>query len=67
MISKHVQDPIKAWRRERHKRQVSPEPTNTVTFSQTAAAFPALTSKKAPEVAVEEIGEFSDDDATDAI
>lgn len=26
-----------------------------------------MTSKKAPEVAVEEIGEFSDDDATDAI
>ena len=38
-----------------------------MTISQTAAAFPALTSKKAPEVIVEEIGEFSDDDATDAI
>ena len=51
MISKHVQDPIKAWRRERHRWQVSSEPTKIMTFLQTAAAFPALISKKAPEVA----------------
>ena len=38
-----------------------------MTFSQTAAAFPALISKKAPEVTVEEIGEFSDVDGADAI
>ena len=36
-------------------------------FSQTAAAFPALISNKAPEVTAEEIGEFSDDDGADAI
>ena len=50
MISKHVQDPIKAWRRERHRWQVLSEPTKIMTFSQTAAAFPALNVALHPRV-----------------
>jgi nitric oxide synthase oxygenase domain/subunit/sulfite reductase alpha subunit-like flavoprotein len=61
MISKHVQDPIKAWRREKHRFATSSEPTKLMTFSQTAAAFPLLISMKQPEVIIEEIDDFSGD------
>lgn len=66
MISKHVQDPIKAWKRERTNWHISSEPTKIMTFSQTAAAFPAFIAKKAPEVTVEETHDFSDDDGAEA-
>ncbi|KAK0509489.1 hypothetical protein JMJ35_007883 [Cladonia borealis] len=66
MISKHVQDPVKAWRRERHMWQLVPEPPKLMTFSQTAAAFPRLVEKKMAEVPVTEIEDSSDDDS-DAI
>ena len=66
MISKHVQDPVKAWRRERHNWQLDSEPPKLLTFSQTAAAFPRLVEKKMPEVTVKEIEDYSDDDS-DAI
>ena len=63
MISKHVQDPVKAWRRERHMWQLVPEPPKLMTFSQTAAAFPRLVEKKMAEVTVTEIEDLSDDDS----
>ena len=63
MISKHVQDPVKAWRRERHIWELVPEPPKLMTFSQTAAAFPHLVEKKMPEVTVTEIEDCSDDDS----
>ena len=66
MMSKHVQDPVKAWRRERHMWQLVPEPPKLMTFSQTAAAFPRLVEKKMAEVTVTEIEDSSDDDS-DAI
>ena len=65
MILKHVQDPIKAWRREKYRWAVSSEPTTLMNFQQTAAAFPQLVSaavKKSPEVTVEEVDDCSDDD-----
>ena len=63
MISKHVQDPVKAWRRERHMWQLVPEPPKLMTFSQTAAAFPRLVEKTMAEVTVPEIEDLSDDDS----
>ena len=63
MILKHVQDPLKAWRRERHIWQLDSEPPKLMTFSQTAAAFPRLVEKKMPEVTVTEIVDYSDDDS----
>ena len=63
MISKHVQDPVKAWRRERHIWQLVPGPAKLMTFSQTAAAFPRLVDKKMAEVNVTELEDFSDDDS----
>ena len=63
MISKHVQDPVKAWRRERHIWQPVSDPPKLMTFSQTAAAFPRLVEKKMPEVTVTEIEDYSDDDS----
>ena len=63
MISKHVQDPVKAWRRERHKWELVPGPPKLMTFSQTAAIFPRLVEKKVPEVSVTEIEDCSDDDS----
>ena len=62
MISKHVQDPIKAWRKERHIWQLDSEPPKLMTSSQTAAAFPRLVENKMPEVTVTEIEDYSDDD-----
>ena len=63
MISKHVQDPVKAWRRERHMWQLVPEPPKLMTFSQTAAAFPRLVEKKMAEFTDTEIEDLSDDDS----
>ena len=63
MISKHVQDPVKVWRRERHTWHLVPEPPKLMTFSQTAAAFPRLVEKKMAEVTVTEIEDLSDDDS----
>ena len=66
MISTHVQDPVKAWRRERHMWQPVPEPPKLMTFSQMEAAFPRLINREMAEVTVEEIEDSSDDDS-DAI
>ena len=63
MISKHVQDPVKAWRRERRVWQLGSEPPKLMTFPQTAAAFPHLVENKMPEVTVTEIEDYSDDDS----
>ena len=63
MISKHVQDPVKAWRRERHIWQLDSERPNLMTFSQVVATFPRLVEKKMPEVTVTEIEDYSDDDS----
>ena len=66
MISKHVKDPVKAWRRERHMWQLVSEPPKLMTFSQTEAAFPRLVDRKMAEITVTEIEDSSDDDS-DAI
>ena len=66
MLLKHVQDPVKAWRRERRICQVDSERPNPMTFSQVMAAFPCLVEKKMSEVTVTEIEDYSDDDS-DAI
>ena len=63
MISKHVQDPIEAWRRERRTWQVDSEHPRLWTFSQVVAAFPCLVEKKMPEVTVTEIDDYSDDES----
>ena len=63
MISKNVQDPVKAWRRERHIWQLVSEPPKLMTFSRTAADFHHLTEKKPLEVSVKEIDDYSDHDA----
>ena len=66
MISKHVQDPIKAWRREKSKGELTTEPTEIMTLRQSVASLPELFGKK-PEVTPEEADEYEDADTTCSI
>ncbi|KAL9627896.1 MAG: hypothetical protein Q9164_007456, partial [Protoblastenia rupestris] len=62
MISKHVQDPVKAWKRQNKQKEMTLIPTTILIPLQNASISPAVVLKKEPEVTVQEIEDSWEDE-----
>ncbi|KAL9626471.1 MAG: hypothetical protein Q9164_007874, partial [Protoblastenia rupestris] len=62
MISKHVQDPVKAWKRQNKHKEMTLIPTTVLIPLQNASISPAVVLKKEPEVTVQEIEDSWEDE-----